>query len=498
MEEGASLGYLYLLQRYSLKVCQLFSQSFATRSSTKRSEQNGWYVRTYYPVTRFRFEATWQSQLTFALKYEGVNLEVLKAFFAVVALDELVAFIQSAPFGTTQRKVWFLFEFLTGQTLALESLNTGKYLLLIDDTLQLALPKGKGVRSMRHRVTNNLIGNQHFAPYVRKGQGGQADGLPFEALQAMCTHVLEDYAPELIYRATQYLYLKETKTSFAIEYEASDQRRTDTFVSMLRSLSGNTITKQLLLEVQNGVVDARYRQSDWRTEQVYVGETVTPDFERVHFIAPRAQDVPELMEAFLSCLRQWSQTVEADPIALAAVMGFAFVFLHPFDDGNGRVHRFLIHSLLAQRGFPPNGLICPISAVMLKKRQQYDWILETFSSRLMPLLDYKIDAHGAVTVHNASIDFYRFIDYTPFVNYLSQVLEETIRTEWTCELEYLRRYDVWRRAMREVVDLPEKKANLFIRLVQQNKGTLSSRKRDLFEELSDEDIQRLEACLRED
>ena len=50
----------------------------------------------------------------------------------------------------------------------------------------------------------------------------------------------------------------------------------------------------------------------------------------------------------------------------------------------------------------------------------------------------------------------------------------------------------------EVVDLPEKKANLFIRLVQQNKGTLSSCKRDLFEELSDEDIQRLEACLRED
>ena len=496
MEEGEALGYLYLVQRYSLKVCQLFLQSFATRSSTKRSERNGWYVRTYYPVARFRFEATWQSQLAFALKYEGVNLEVLKAFFAVIPQEVFVPFIQSTPFGVTQRKVWFLFEFLTGQQLALAPLNAGKYLLLVDDTLQFALPKGQGSRSVRHRVVNNLLGNQHFAPYVRKDPQNQECGAAFTALQEMSTQVLKGYSPELIYRATQYLYLKETKNSFAIEHETSDQRRTDTFMSMLRSLSGRTITKQLLLEVQNGVVDPRYRQSDWRTDQVYVGETITPDFERVHFIAPRAQDVPELMDAFLSCLHQWTQLETVEPITLAAVMGFAFVFLHPFDDGNGRIHRFLIHSLLAQRGFPPNGLICPISAVMLKNRHQYDCILETFSARLMPLLDYQIDAQGAVEVLNASSDFYRFIDYTPIVGYLSQVLEETIQSEWTHELDYLRRYDRWRCAMREVVDLPEKKANLFIRLVQQNNGTLASRKRDLFEELSDEDIQRLEACLR--
>ena len=41
-------------------------------------------------------------------------------------------------------------------------------------------------------------------------------------------------------------------------------------------------------------------------------------------------------------------------------------FCTPFEDGNGRIHRFLIHNILARQGFTPEGVMFPISAPMLK------------------------------------------------------------------------------------------------------------------------------------
>ena len=71
----------------------------------------------------------------------------------------------------------------------------------------------------------------------------------------------------------------------------------------------------------------------------------------------------------------------------------------------------------------------------------------------------------------------------------------TIETEWKVELDYLVRYDRMRVGMRAVVDMPEKKANQFILFVRQNDGKLSAAKRKFFPELSEDEIQRLEAVV---
>ena len=39
-----------------------------------------------------------------------------------------------------------------------------------------------------------------------------------------------------------------------------------------------------------------------------------------------------------------------DAVLAAAVIAFGFVFIHPFVDGNGRIHRYLIHHVLEPAG----------------------------------------------------------------------------------------------------------------------------------------------------
>ncbi len=65
--------------------------------------------------------------------------------------------------------------------------------------------------------------------------------------------------------------------------------------------------------------------------------------------------------------------------AEAVVSAFAFVFIHPYEDGNGRIHRSLMHTLLARLGFMPPGTVFPISAAILGDRRSYDSVLENLS-----------------------------------------------------------------------------------------------------------------------
>lgn len=489
-------GYLHLISRYSLDVCELFSRSYMTTRTVKETIQHGAIQETYFPLQRYSFDDSWQGQIVFALKYEGVNVEVLRSLFAKLDANEIAAFVQEHPLGGPQKRVWFLYEYLTGKQLDIPDGEGGSYLPLVDDELQFALPPESSVRNRRCHILNNMIGNCQFSPYVRKTSalGGNTTG----KLKDESDRLLQNYSPELLYRAVQYLYIKETKSSFAIERETPDQKRTESFVSLLRGIGHTPLTKDALVTVQNGVVDERYRQKEWRTGQVYVGETITPGYEKVHFIAPRPDAIGELMDGFLSCLKTWMEAKDADPIVVSAVMGFAFVFLHPFDDGNGRLHRYILHAVLAQMGFVPQGLIFPVSAVMLKAPRDYDEALESFSKRLMPHLSYEIDSDGEVTVSNDSRDYYRSIDYTPIVEYFQKVVATTILTEWKAELDYLKQYDRMREGMRRIVDLPEKKANQFIMFVQQNGGRISQRKREFFAELTDDEVRRLEKVVREE
>jgi hypothetical protein len=185
------------------------------------------------------------------------------------------------------------------------------------------------------------------------------------------------------------------------------------------------------------------------------------------------------------------------PVIHAAAIAYGFVFLHPFEDGNGRIHRFLIHNILARRGFTPEGVMFPISASMLKNPVDYYASLEAFSRPLMPLVEYTLDEDGRMTVHNETAVWYRFMDMTPQAEALFRFIEQTIETELAGELAFIANYDKTKKAVQEVVDMPDRQIDLFIRFCLQNNGRLSARKRTShFDFLSDEEVAHMEQAVQ--
>jgi len=73
-----------------------------------------------------------------------------------------------------------------------------------------------------------------------------------------------------------------------------------------------------------------------------------------------------------------------DPVLQAAATAFGFVYLHPFQDGNGRVHRYLIHDVMAERKFTPPGMVFPVSSVMLDRIDDYRAALRSSSGGPRP------------------------------------------------------------------------------------------------------------------
>ena len=57
--------------------------------------------------------------------------------------------------------------------------------------------------------------------------------------------------------------------------------------------------------------------------------------------AARPDDLGPLLVGLLSTFGLLKED-GFDPVLTTAVLGFGFVFIHPFEDGNGRLHRFLV------------------------------------------------------------------------------------------------------------------------------------------------------------
>ena len=480
---ATAIGYQWLIENLDLDVPPPVQISLIGEP-----EKSDSYPKEKIKVFRKEYQVSDDplSHLTFALKHEPVDLGILEGTLRKTNKKILEERLKD-HLGVYERKIGFYYEFLTGQDLAVPRMTMGNYIDLLDPDEYFTTLADK---NQKWRVNNNLLGTPAFCPVVRKTP--VLKEFVDKHLDERVRQLMSAYPASVILRANQYIYLKETKSSFLIEREEPKGDRIRRFVQLLhRRNAFSGMKKEDFIRIQNMIVDPRFASKGYRSDQNYVGERLGNDMEIVHYIPPSPSSVPSLMEGLIETMARIRQKVH--PVIQAACISFGFVFIHPFDDGNGRIHRFLVHDILAREHFTPDDVIFPVSAHILNNMADYDKCLESFSRKIMERSQYDIDSDGILTQRSDTDFLYRYFDATVMAEYLFHVMEETIEMDIPAELDFLLRYEKTKKEMQMIVDMPDKKIDLFIQACRQNGGVLSAPKRKkFFSMLSDEEVEHLE------
>jgi hypothetical protein len=481
---AAPAGYGALIDAYKLNVP--FPRTLAAIGLKHRvSEQDGWKIYT----PRHAPEASLEGHLTFALKYEGLDLAVLKRLFLAVGDETIAQLVRRTPTGSYARRIWFLYEWLLGCELDVPPVSNVTYVSALDEDLQFG---GVARKSPRHRVRNNLPGTPAFCPLVFK-------------TPALMTFMAQDWKErarvvvaavpkDVLSRAAAFLLLADSKSSYVIEGERPAHDRIQRWGRVIGEAGRAPLDLQEFQRLQSLVIGyTRFVRFGLRHEGGFVGEhdRDTQQPIPVH-ISARHEDLSALMDGLIAF--DHAAERDLDPVIAAAVLSFGFVYIHPFADGNGRIHRYLIHHVLARNGFSPVGLHFPVSSAILARIADYRSVLESYSARLLPCVEWKPTSAGNVQVLNDTADFYRFFDATPQAEFLYACVRQTIEFDLPNETRFLQNFDAFRAGVEGMIEIPERTFNVLFGFLRQNQGTLSRRARENeFVQLTCDEVEKIES-----
>lgn len=488
-EPAYPAGYAALVERFDLAVPSPPNLAgIAVRHHPVSTDE--WLLLT----PRHRPQDTLQGHLTFALRYEGVDLGVLAALFKVIPAEDVAALVRAAPTSSYVRRIWFLYEWLTESALDLP--DAGKVRAVEAADPQLQIVRRRGTPSSRHRVIDNLPGTRAFCPMVRRT--AKIEAFLSERLDARAREVTDRTRADIIARAAAFLLLSDSKSSFAIENERPPADRALRWGQAIAQAGDHSLSIDEFERLQRIVIgDSRFVQLGLRTIGGFVGEhdreTQTPIPEH---ISARAADVRRLVEGLIAYDERAKEDV--DPVIAAAVIAFGFVYIHPFEDGNGRIHRWLIHHVLARARYNPPGLVFPVSAAILRNVAEYRRVLESYSQPMLPFIQWREADEHNVDVLNETADYYRFFDATAHAEFLYRCVQQTVDVDLPGEVAFLEAFERFSIGVERIVDMPTRTVELLRNFLQQGNGSLSRRARTReFAQLSDEEVLKVERIYEE-
>ena len=491
-----NVGYAHLIDEHRLSVLSLPAICVVSDALPDRRIRDlggqvyQEFARAYQP------DPSALGHMRFALRYEGLNLEVLAQLFERIGDQEIRDAVLKQPRSVIARRLGFLYEWLTGKTLDLPkdvqtAIRRAQYSAALDDRLQFGFAPASSPRNEKYRVIDNLPGTREFCPLVRKTS--HLTRMVSKGLRALTLATLAKYDRSLVQRAAAFLYLKETHSSFEVEREKPSANKAQRFADLLHDAElDKPLSEDRFVELQNAVVDPRFAEASYRTMQNWIG-TDLGYRARVDFVPPRPEDVRPLMNGLVAlAARLRAQPEDIDAVVAASAISFGFVFIHPFMDGNGRLHRYLIHESLSAAGFTPKGVILPVSAVILSNLDKYKSALEGYSRQVRDRTSYDPAAPIVAPVGNDAIHF-RYFDATEQASFLYDALEQTVEKDLDAEISYLLGFDRAEHALSAIFDWPAHSLETFILVVHQNNDRLSLTKRKShFHWMTDAEVARFE------
>jgi len=491
-EKGARLvGYTALISAYDLKV-PLPELLCIISTKHKRYQKDNWSIFT----PKYQPDESLIGHLVFALKYEGINLHVLHALFSAIEPNALEKIICSEPWSSYFRRIWFLYEWLMDKPLNLPDLKEIKinYVDALDSKLQY---QGPSRRSQRHRINNNLPGVKNFCPLIRK------TAILEQYIQSRLDNVaqleLNHVHPDLLMRAAAFLLLEDSKASYAIEGEIPPQNRSERWAKAIGQAGLHSISHDEFLRLQQIVIeDFRYIQPGYRIEGGFIGQHDRSTYLPIPtHITARYQDIYDLMQGLIET-NNLLKNSDYHAVLAATIISFGLVFIHPFEDGNGRIHRYLIHHVLSEKNFTAKGLVFPVSHVILERIKEYRLVLEAYSSPRLKFIEWRPIQRGNLEVLNETIDLYRYFDATKQAEFLFSCIQETITKILPNEIDYLKKHDEMKRFIENYIDMPDRLVNLLILFLQQGDGKFSKRAKEKeFHSLTEIEIKTIEAKFQE-
>ncbi len=476
-------GYAALIDAYKVQAPLPHKLSAIGEKNTRKKDQD-WRILT----PRHAPTPTLEGQLTFALKNEGLDLCILKRLFLITGPEPIEAIVRGKPTGSYARRIWFLYEWLLGEKLNLPNVTRGAYVLAVNPKHQFATA---GENSSRHRVRNNLPGKANFCPLVSRTK--KLDELIALNLSGRARDIVKLVPRDLLARTAAFLLLKDSRSTYAIEGESPPQDRIQRWGRAIGEAGRQPIDLDELLRLQKIVIgDERFVKMGLRTEGGFVGEhDRTTQMPLPDHISSRHENLPDLIEGLVQFDNGPGQ--EIDPTLAAAILAFGFVYIHPFEDGNGRIHRYLIHHVLSERGFNPPGIVFPISSAILENIEDYERILQSYSAKILPLIKWKPTDSGNVNVLTDTADFYRYFDATRHAEFLYSCVQQTIEIDLPNETNFLRSYDSFKSKVTNFIDMPNRTIDLLFKFLHQNRGRLSKRARKHeFEAFTNDEVQAIE------
>ncbi|OHY79853.1 Fic family protein [Marinobacter sp. AC-23] len=489
-------GYAWLKDHFKLPVTQRLSILSQIGRDRKTNVQDGVRYETYRPSSQPDNNPV--AHLAFALKHEGIHLELLSHAFANIDKQALATWIASEPSGQYARKAGFLYEWLTGDTLPVPQVSGGYRNLLNPDQVVTA---DTPIKNARWRINDNLPGTPDFCPIIRRTK--MLDLIKDYNCAERLQDMENDYGADMMTRSAVWLTIRESRASFAIEHEGDQKSKIHRFALAMGQYCGRfeaPLTSAALTELHDNILGTSTIRHGLRQSPVFVGSGTQEMGSYVHYVAPDADDVEPMLKGLQTFMEK---TKSKNPIIRAAVASFGFVFIHPMADGNGRISRFLINDTLRRDSALPEPLLLPISATITKSttsRSSYDRILEQYSRPLMDQTTSDIRFGERKTYPDGVVsDFefsgsdtlrpaWRYPDLTEQSEYLFHIIHETIEYEMRNQIQSHQAHVKARERVKDFLEGPDEHIDRIIRSIEMNNGQISNKLKKEFSALADTTI----------